>query len=211
MDGRELKVNSLSRYSKTSPVYVLEEHGHCEVPAGCGGVVLRWRDPREGLPFAVRLHAGGDECQMYLDGSPPPASRSLVGYGRHVAAFDITGADPAFMVIAFAGFHPPDGMTERTLAPSRPQPVLSAADGSWKYTLTEPADDLWTRSGFDDAAWEPMIERPERRPPADPKRDFDRYRLSKLAEQGAVGLGVTGQGERIWIRKEFELTPPGGE
>jgi hypothetical protein len=30
---RDLKLNSLSRYSKESPLLILEEHGHCEVPA----------------------------------------------------------------------------------------------------------------------------------------------------------------------------------
>jgi hypothetical protein len=41
MAGKDLRLNSLSRYTKRSPEYVLEEHSHCEVPAGCGGVVLR--------------------------------------------------------------------------------------------------------------------------------------------------------------------------
>ena len=36
------KLNGPDRYRKRSPRLVLEEHSHCEVPAGCGGVVLRW-------------------------------------------------------------------------------------------------------------------------------------------------------------------------
>jgi hypothetical protein len=30
---RDLKLNSIDRYVKSSPRFVLEEHGHCEVPA----------------------------------------------------------------------------------------------------------------------------------------------------------------------------------
>lgn len=55
MPDRELKLNSISRFSKQSPRLVLEEHGHCEVPAGCGGVVLRWRGADD--PIALKLSA----------------------------------------------------------------------------------------------------------------------------------------------------------
>ena len=33
---RELKLNTLGRYGKNASHLVLEEHSHCEVPAGCG-------------------------------------------------------------------------------------------------------------------------------------------------------------------------------
>lgn len=39
MAERELKLNSLGRYGKGGSRLVLEEHGHCEVPVGCGGAV----------------------------------------------------------------------------------------------------------------------------------------------------------------------------
>ena len=53
MPDRELKLNSISRSSKQSPRLVLEEHGHCEVPAGCGGVVLRWRGHDDPIPVKL--------------------------------------------------------------------------------------------------------------------------------------------------------------
>jgi hypothetical protein len=43
-------LNSLDRFRKHPGQLVLEEHGHCEVPAGCGGVVLRWRNPNPSPP-----------------------------------------------------------------------------------------------------------------------------------------------------------------
>ena len=61
------KLNSLERFRKQSPRLVLEEHSHCEVPAGCGGVVLRWRNPLAGLPLLVHFYAPG-KSTLYLDG-----------------------------------------------------------------------------------------------------------------------------------------------
>lgn len=37
MPDQNLKLNSLSRYTKQSPNLVLQECEHCEVPAGCAG------------------------------------------------------------------------------------------------------------------------------------------------------------------------------
>jgi len=69
MSDRELKLNSLSRYQKNSPQFILEAHGHCEVPAGCGGVVLRWWNPSQGVPVQMWVYTPG-ECAFYLDGKP---------------------------------------------------------------------------------------------------------------------------------------------
>ncbi len=50
-DDKGLNLNNLDRYTKLSPRFVLEEYSHCEVPAGCGGIVLRWRNPEVGIPI----------------------------------------------------------------------------------------------------------------------------------------------------------------
>ena len=44
-DKPDLRLNELERFRKTSSRLALEAHSHCEVPAGCGGVVLRWTRP----------------------------------------------------------------------------------------------------------------------------------------------------------------------
>jgi hypothetical protein len=44
----EQRLNSLDRFRKQPGRLVLEEHSHCQVPAGCGGGVLRRRNPQEG-------------------------------------------------------------------------------------------------------------------------------------------------------------------
>ena len=46
---------------------MLEEYSHCEVPAGCGGVVLRWRDPEAGIPLRVSIASFG-EAALFVDG-----------------------------------------------------------------------------------------------------------------------------------------------
>jgi hypothetical protein len=201
---RNLKLNSLSRYSKESPLLILEEHGHCEVPAGCGGVVLRWRDPRTGVPLTVRLYAAG-ECGVLLDGQSPSSARSIVPFGQHAFGFVVSGFDPAYLVLMFvAANEPPSNGASRE---EDPVSIVTQDDGSWRYTLNEPDDDDWLRPGFDDSGWPAMLARPQRRPPADPKRDFDRYQVERLAEAGAVGLGVA-DGTRAWIRREFTLGQP---
>src|SRR5438128_1957746 len=101
MPDRDLKLNTLSQYAKDSPRLVREEFGHCEVPAGCGGVVLRWRNPDDGIPVPIKMYAAG-ELQAYLDGSALTLARPLIPFGEHQLAFEITGADPRYLVLVFA-------------------------------------------------------------------------------------------------------------
>jgi hypothetical protein len=210
MDERELKLNSLSRYSKSSPMYVLEEYGHCEIPAGCGGVVLRWRNPREGVPLEMSLYRNGDG-EVYLDGEPPSSSMPLVSFGEHVLAFEVSVPDAVYMVLAFAARFPPSFSLADRRGPEEPQvSVLSTADGTWRFTTREPVDDTWKRSGFDDSSWSPMVANEERQPPEDPRRDMAKYRFEAVRRLGGAGLGIPEPATRIWIRKTFELRG-GGE
>src|SRR5213075_3290995 len=83
---RDLKLNPL-RYTKQSSSLVLEQHSHCEVPAGCGGVVLRWRDPTN-IPLEVDLYLEG-KASFAIDGVPTKSSRPLVAIGAHVLSFAV--------------------------------------------------------------------------------------------------------------------------
>ncbi|GIJ66957.1 hypothetical protein [Virgisporangium ochraceum] len=218
MADRDLKLNSLSRYSKESPLLILEEHGHCEVPAGCGGVVLRWRDPRAGVPLLMRMYAEG-ECTVLLDGQAPPAARTVVPYGEHVLGFVVSGFDPAYLVLMFRMANdPPSRGVSRPVTPFQ---VVTAADGRWRYTVDDPTDGTtdgttdgaWARPGFDDGAWAGLVHRPDRRPPDDPKRDLGSYRVDRLARDGAVGLGVPDEAgaaaaPTLWIRHAFTIGAP---
>ncbi|MFI0406726.1 hypothetical protein [Actinomadura sp. 3N508] len=208
MDERELKLNSLSRYSKSSSMFVLEEYGHCEVPAGCGGVVLRWRNPRNGVPLRMLLYVNGDG-EVYLDGEPPPSGIPVVPFGEHVLALELALADPAYAVLSFAALFPPESPRVRATGPDEPSvSVLSAADGTWKYTAQAPGDD-WTSGGFDDSSWRPMVANEDLQPPEDPERDTGRWRFDAVRRRGGAGLGVPEPAARIWIRKTFEVGEDG--
>jgi hypothetical protein len=63
----DLRFNVLHRLSKRSPRLVLEEYGHWEVPVGCGGILLQWRDPADGHLFVVQVATLGT-AQVHLDG-----------------------------------------------------------------------------------------------------------------------------------------------
>ncbi|TDB86224.1 hypothetical protein E1264_18575 [Actinomadura sp. KC216] len=204
MDERGLKLNSLARYSKSSSMFVLEEYGHCEVPAGCGGVVLRWRNPRDGVPLRMHLYMNGDGA-IYLDGEPPPSGIPVVSFGEHVLAFELALADPAYAVLSFAAAFPPEWPRVNATGPDEPSvSVVSAADGTWKYTTRDPGEG-WTSSGFDDALWRPMVANEELQPPEDPDRDTGRWRFQAVQRHGGTGLGVPEPAARVWVRKTFEV------
>ena len=80
MADRDLKLNSLARYAKRSPDLILEELSQCEIPAGCGGVVLRWWNPKQGVPVTIWVHSQGGR-EMGLDGRPVSSGVPLVTFG----------------------------------------------------------------------------------------------------------------------------------
>jgi hypothetical protein len=197
----DLALNSLSRYAKSSPRLILEEHGHCEVPAGCGGVVLRWRNPDRGVPITMWAYALG-ELRLYLDGEPVEWSRPIVSPGAHVLGFVVSGVEPASIALMFAA-HDETGAVQ---SPPGAYRVLSAPDGSWRYTTSEPAGD-WLAPSFDDGPWLPMSERDQLS--SDGTSDHSEYRLSRIRKLGAVGLGADTTGA-VWVRKTFELPHSAG-
>ena len=205
MADRDLKLNSLGRYAKSKSRLVLEEHSHCEVPAGCGGVVLRWRNPNSGLLFILHFF-GSSKGRILFDGKALASARPLISFGEHVLSFALTDIVPGSVVLGFAAVHDesqPD--FPRVSQPGgRKTSVLSAADGSWKYVTTEPAGDAWTRPGFDDAQWRVMT---ACEPPLLDKQSLQKYRLETILELGAACLGIEGASSRAWVRKSFTIRP----
>jgi hypothetical protein len=151
-----LKLNDLARYSKQSPRLVLEEYGHCEVPAGCGGVVLRWRNPNEPLPMVIQLSYGNGLPTILLDGQKTVSARNPVSYGAHALAITINNFDPNFAILSLRAWL--DEQYVRILQPTGDVEILSKPDGTWKYTLRVPATDEWHQPNFDDTNWLPMVE-----------------------------------------------------
>jgi len=208
MANKDLNLNSVSRYSKSSPQFVLEEHGHCEVPAGCGGVVLRWVNPVQTIPIELWLHFSGTG-KFFLDGAVPSSGRPLIKYGTHVISLQINEfvADKGFLM--FAGVFEEEKMIHKSFIGPKDSyaraPILSEPDGSWKYSVNPQQDDSWMQAGFDDSDWKPLTPMPLPEP-----NDRQSYRYKKLLEFGAQELGAAGQHPNaiIQVRKVFYIEPP---
>ena len=211
MSDRELKLNSLSRYQKNSPQFILEAHDHCEVPAGCGGVVLRWWNPARGVPIEIWVYADG-EHEFFLDGKASASGRPVVSFGQHVLAFRITTANREQGILMFAGLYneeaPHTSLSRKT---GRVVTILSAAREGWKYTLSDPGSEAWKLPGFDDSGWHGMVEKPVPKPKA---WNYHYTRLIACKAQGLAGKRewqwgrVFGGGppeKVVWVRKVFAL------
>jgi hypothetical protein len=205
----EQRLNSLNRFRKQSDRLVLEEHGHCEIPAGCGGVVLRWRNPHAALPVSVFLY-NPVPATCWLDGTELQFGRMDLSIGRHVVAVALEEVDLSAGLILFAANHDPKDYQRGTVMETidRPLQILSAADDSWKYSLAPPPAE-WTALSFEDHDWPALELAPM---PALDRSDEGAYACRRCAELGAVCLGLPSgkhpKREKVWIRKVFEVHAP---
>jgi hypothetical protein len=140
----DLRINTLHRFAKHSPRLVLHEYSHCEVPAGCGGVVLRWIDPVKGEPVMVRLMVSDAEASCWLDGEPVPSQIALLPAGRRVLAVHLRREKPGAQPFTVGIFRDDDFDTD----------LIRLGGPRWRCATAPPGvDDGWTAPGFDDAAW----------------------------------------------------------
>lgn len=202
-----LKLNNLARYSKQSPRLVLEEYGHCEVPAGCGGAVLRWRNPNEPIPMVIQTSYSNGLPTILLDGQKTVSARNPVSYGTHTLAITINNFDPNFAILSLRAWL--DEQYVRILQPTGDVEILSKPDGTWKYTLRVLATDEWRQPDFDDTNWLPMVEKPIKPNP----HGFTHWD-DRLKKHGMVPLGLSGeqaltQISTVYIRKIFTLYKKG--
>ncbi len=228
------ELNSVERFRKQPGRLVLEEHGHCEVPAGCGGVVLRWRNPLAGLPVTLYLYAPV-KAACWIDGEVPPTTRIDLVQGRHVVAIALENVDLAAGLLMFAAVHEPKRTenTPRSDVIEPPLKIRTQADATWKFTLQQPEGEDWKALAFDDSAWPTLVAR------STPKlkwEEFGAYACRRCAEMRAACLGLPNPprdddrevslswwqkllGRRvalagpptagnIWIRKVFEIPAP---
>lgn len=191
-DDEDLALNGIDRFEKTSPNATLEIHSHCEVPAGCGGAVLRWVDTRAALPVRILVYLEGTGGLM-IDGEEPSSSRPLLAHGPHVLAIELVGRAFAVAAVRDDVEHPRD----YGLAPERVL-VRTASDGTWRYTTQEPPDD-WMQPGFDEAGWRTLSE-------VELDAGSRAWSLQRIRELGAVGLGIHGEAH-LWVRRAFEVEP----
>jgi hypothetical protein len=208
----EQKLNSLDRFRKRSPRLLLEEHAGCEVPAGCGGLVMRWRNPLKTRPLRIHLYTP-TEIKAWMDGEEMSAGRLDLPPGRHVLALKVGKVDRSAGLLMAVLRHDP---AERALKGASaslvelPLCVLSAGDGSWRFRLKQPAKG-WQGLDFDDSGWDALVDRPI------PEVDWSErngYQWHMCHQDKAGGLGVPGLLEGapprgpVWVRKVFEIPPP---
>jgi hypothetical protein len=187
--NREPELNSLDRYVKASPRFVLEEHSHCEVPAGCGGVVLRWRDRFRSIPVEIALAVTGARVtDLRIDGDRANSTRSLLSPGRHVLTLETdqpTGDGLRVFIWVTA-----DGVADPLLWTVGPA-------GAWRWTSVEPQAAAPAHPDHEVSGWSVAAA-------GDPPRD-DNYSIRRLTTLGARPLLIDDGGPRIWLRGVFDV------
>lgn len=201
-DEEALRLNTLHRFSKHSPRLLLQEYSHCEVPAGCGGVVLRWIEREGGLPAILRMAALGP-IRCWLDERELISSTVELHAGEHVLALEVTELPRANTPIA--------ARLDVNLPNNSTTLLRSAEDSRWWLTATSPSIG-WSGLGYDAAAegWVRALAHPDHEPelPQD-----QRWRWSSLTREPyadrphlpAAARPLALPNTRAWLRCEFTL------
>ncbi|MEZ4322738.1 MAG: hypothetical protein R3F61_35045 [Myxococcota bacterium] len=183
-DDPELELNTLHRFAKHSPRLVLEEYSHCEVPAGCGGAILRWRDPADGVPLQLVVAADG-EVTALIDGAFV-GSRFSLKPGAHTIAVALTNARTPAIALAL-----------REAGPGRdlnPGAILWVTGPDTRVTRVH--TEGWGQAGFRDDHWQPP-------PRADVDLGSREWRFRQLENLGAQVVPTLGPD--LWLRGTFEV------
>ncbi len=178
----DLRINTRYALTKHSSRAILEEHDSCEVPAGCGGVVLRWRDPAAGRPGILRIASLG-RARVWLDGHEVINSWVTLAPGRHVLAAevrDLTGPAP-FAVAISPGEEPVAG--GRGL-------MASSRGLAWRVHDAPP--DGWTAFDFDDRDWALARAGDDLVLPIELDTEYEFGRFRELSSLGADVLRLDG-------------------
>jgi hypothetical protein len=204
MADEDFKLNNLSRFSKSSKRLLLREYSNCEVPAGCGGVVFRWKEPDQIIAFEIKIFISG-EFEIFIDGKTPESAISLFKKGEHVLSLVISNFDSKFGMLMFVGKMGETGHSRGLFHEgNRKTRVLSLPDSSWNYVLSPPLEDSWSDLNFDDTNWKSMISK-DLSPI--PEEDSQNYLIDNLSSLGAQSLGIEEVAEKtIWIRKRFSIS-----
>lgn len=192
----DLRLNSIDRFRKRSERLILEEHGHCEVPAGCGGVVMRWFDPRAGVP-AIFQSGFADQVTIHIDGQPLNRARATISDGDHLLTVEAKFAEASAIGFWLAGSR--DSPTERRSEDALIPEIATAGDGTWLASFSEPPED-WQTTEFDDSGWIPLSSITLEQESLPRSQQWSLQRMESL---GAQSLDNQGH-KTVWIRKRFE-------
>ena len=190
-DKEKLRLNELSGYRKTSNRLALEVHSHCEVPAGCGGVVLRWRRPDADLGITFFCYLSAPSEGFFLDGTPLQEQRASVAPGEHVLSFVVENPGAQGFLLLRAWLQP------QVASALRPD-AISQANGRWRAETRQPPEG-WQLPGFDDSAFVPLVVKVVPKPQNNQSWQWESLR--KVAK----GLGLSSAAPRAWVRWTFRL------
>jgi hypothetical protein len=204
----ELPLNSLDRFRKRSARLILEAHDSGDAPVGCGGILLRWRNPHTAVPLLVAVYSPG-KARLFLDGTEVENTGVDLAPGPHQLALGLDEASSRHILFAFAaisanesGHEKPTGLEEAVFR------LVSTTDRTWLASLDEPPPN-WTGADFDDAGWFAL----DRALPQ-PALNWDApgaYEAHTCIHQGAAFLGLPEQvrgRQRVWVRKRFVVPAP---
>ncbi|HWO18864.1 MAG TPA: hypothetical protein VNO30_08810 [Kofleriaceae bacterium] len=193
----DLRLNTLHRFAKHSPRLVLHEYAHCEIPAGCGGMVMRWYDPASGAPALVRVSAHDAAATCWLDGEPLSSSIAQLRAGPHSLAVHLRRERPGVQPFVIGAMYEADEDTD----------VISPGASRWRCTDVAPPEG-WTAPGFDDAAWRDVPRLPAGR--LAELEQWQRYTFDEAAGHGRPVFAL--ETEELWLRVAFvaPAAPQGG-
>jgi hypothetical protein len=187
-DDDDLRINTLHRFAKHSPRIILHEYSHCEVPAGCGGVVLRWIAPEQGSPAELRLSTLRSRTTTWFDGDKLETSLFMLKPGGHVVAVHLRSEDASRVQPFTFQIH-----YDRRGRPD----VLARSSPVWRAVTTRPPDD-WSARDFDDRGWPP--------PPLITDEELaalDKWPREYYGRDRAQGMQVFAVASELWLRVAF--------
>jgi hypothetical protein len=201
---------SPDRFHKRSGRLILEEHGtgH-EVPAGCGGLVLRWRNPHAAVPLVFRLYSPG-EAKAFLDGTLVTQTGLDLAPGPHLLALELAGVKYSRGLFMFVAGHEPDHYHRHlpTGLDEKEWQVLSAPDGTWRATIREPVS-AWTHRDFDEEGWVGLTDtRPAPTVNWNQPGALQAYWCNNFGAAFLALPSSTGGRGTVWVRKRLVVPGP---
>ena len=186
----DLRINTLHRFAKHSPRLTLREYSHCEVPAGCGGVVLRWTDPRLGLPVFISAVGLNGVTDVWLDGVQVPTSATSLRSGAHVLALHVRPEEVGASLLLTIAIRSGTSSSSTDLLAGHSRARVTYTDPTAAFSAIEHNDRRWpvaVKATADD-----MTE----------LQDWHRDRLLRLLDEGTLVLPLTAE---AWIRVAFDV------
>jgi hypothetical protein len=205
----ELPINSLDRFRKRSTKLRLDFIDDGDAPVGCGGAVLRWRNPS--LTRAVRLSQVVPESAIAtIDGKMIDRRLQDLAPGKHVYAVQISASkvDLPVVLLLLQSEQPQYGLQpSKVIEP--PINILSGDLAGWSWSLLDSVSTDWRLPEFEASGWQPVVRHDDS---SHVRRDrYQDYMYDHYRKLGAIPLGPP----KPWatdttycIRFEFEIPAP---